>query len=62
VVALKVSKNSGYQAGVYYDTSEPQHTHNFHTACIVVLAVCRRCVVALKVPKNSGYYDTSEQC
>jgi hypothetical protein len=25
VVALKVPKNSGYQAGVY-DTSEPQHT------------------------------------
>jgi hypothetical protein len=26
VVALKVPKNSGYQPGVYYDTSEPMHT------------------------------------
>eukprot|EP00882_Tetradesmus_deserticola_P000301 GHRQ01000333.1.p1 GENE.GHRQ01000333.1~~GHRQ01000333.1.p1 ORF type:complete len:663 (+),score=295.35 GHRQ01000333.1:150-2138(+) len=26
VVALKIPKNSGYQPGVYYDTSEPQHS------------------------------------
>jgi hypothetical protein len=31
VVALKVPKNSGYQAGVYYDTSAPSpFSHHLH--------------------------------